>query len=220
MTDPAHLIYPIFLQCTSYCIDKFWINIFNNLAYGITPYGSYIYKDTLTYKTKSDKSFSCIIDTDTEPFALYTNVYDLIHTTMGITSPSQRLDMSNEFETADDRDRTDWATIKKKNVKDMLIDLYALKVMNDHGRSMEDTRHLRGFICTAMAFKAITSTDITMMNGRIDSIKGIDFDDTGVLTHITDIYINDNEDVQSTRGGKRTSMSLNWLKYLEGLDSR
>jgi len=220
MTDTNHLIYPIFLQCSNYCDDQFWINIFTNLAYGVTPYGSYFYKNSLNYKTKTAKIFSCIVDMSTDPHTLYTEVYELIHSAMGVISPSQRLEMHQEFDSGEDRNRTDWSVIKKKNIKDMLIDLYAIKVMTEHNRSMEDTRTLRGFICTALTFKALTASDITMMDGRIESIKGIDFDDNGDIIHTADIYITDTEDTQIAPRQRRTSMSLHWMKYLDNLSFR
>ena len=50
------LIYPFFIECLQYTSDKFWKNVFEDLAYGITPAGTYINKDFLTCNYK-DKEF-------------------------------------------------------------------------------------------------------------------------------------------------------------------
>jgi hypothetical protein len=55
MLVKKEIIYPIFLECCQYADDTFWENIFEDLAYGKSPYGTYISKDFLCcgYKKKS-----------------------------------------------------------------------------------------------------------------------------------------------------------------------
>ena len=48
MTIKKEIVYPIFLECFQYITDKFWLNIFEDLAYGKAPYGTYISKGSLT----------------------------------------------------------------------------------------------------------------------------------------------------------------------------
>ena len=54
MPIKREIIYPIFLECCQFTDDKFWENVFEDLAYGKTPYGTYISKDFLccSYKKK------------------------------------------------------------------------------------------------------------------------------------------------------------------------
>ena len=51
------LLYPIFLECCQYTSDIFWENIFEDLAYGKTPYGTYVSKNFLICNNKK-KNFS------------------------------------------------------------------------------------------------------------------------------------------------------------------
>ena len=48
------LIYPIFLSCCEFSKDNFWKFIFEDLAYGNCPYGTYIVKNYIccNYKGK------------------------------------------------------------------------------------------------------------------------------------------------------------------------
>ena len=39
------IVYPGFIECLQFTEDIFWENIFEDLAYGKTPYGTYISKD-------------------------------------------------------------------------------------------------------------------------------------------------------------------------------
>ena len=54
MPIKREIVYPIFLECCQFTDDKFWENVFEDLAYGKTPYGTYISKDFLccSYKKK------------------------------------------------------------------------------------------------------------------------------------------------------------------------
>ena len=70
------IIYPVFLECCQFTIDSFWENIFEDLAYGKTPYGTYINKDFLCCSYK-DKEFSYKIERkDSEK--LYKDIYNLL----------------------------------------------------------------------------------------------------------------------------------------------
>ena len=47
------LAYPCFLSCTEYTEDEYWKNIFEDLAFGITPQGAYISKNYIISNTKN-----------------------------------------------------------------------------------------------------------------------------------------------------------------------
>ena len=61
MTIKKEIIYPIFLECCQYTTDIFWENVFEDLSYGKTPYGTYITKDFLCCNYK-EKEFSYKIE--------------------------------------------------------------------------------------------------------------------------------------------------------------
>ena len=70
------IVYPIFIECLQFTEDIFWENIFEDLAYGKTPYGTYISKDFLCCKYKK-KDFSYKIERK-DPKILYEEVYNLL----------------------------------------------------------------------------------------------------------------------------------------------
>ena len=76
MVLKKEIIFPVFLNCIQYITDSFWVNIFEDLAYGITPYGSYISKSFLCCNYK-DKEFSYKIERK-EPEQLYNDVLFLL----------------------------------------------------------------------------------------------------------------------------------------------
>ena len=55
------IIYSIFLECSDFCTDNYWKNIFEDLAYGQAPYGTYISKGFFCCNYKN-KEFSYKIE--------------------------------------------------------------------------------------------------------------------------------------------------------------
>jgi len=57
MPSNKEIVYPIFLECCQHADNMFWENIFEKLAYGKTPYGTYISNNFLCCGYK-DKKFT------------------------------------------------------------------------------------------------------------------------------------------------------------------
>ena len=76
MVMKKEILYPVFLECLQFTNDFFWENIFEDLAYGKTPYGTYINKDFLCCNYK-DKEFSYKIEKK-EPELLYNDILFLL----------------------------------------------------------------------------------------------------------------------------------------------
>ena len=88
MPIKREIIYPIFLECCQFTDDKFWENVFEDLAYGKTPYGTYISKDFLCCSYKK-KEFSYKIEKKL-PKDVYNDVYDLLTNKLGLLSPLEK----------------------------------------------------------------------------------------------------------------------------------
>jgi hypothetical protein len=61
MPVKREIVYPVFLECCQYADDIFWENVFEDLAYGKPPYGTYISKGFLCCSFKN-KEFSYKIE--------------------------------------------------------------------------------------------------------------------------------------------------------------
>ena len=170
------IVYPIFIECLQFTEDIFWENIFEDLAYGKTPYGTYISKDFLCCKYKK-KDFSYKIERK-DPKILYEEVYNLLANKLGLLSSEEKITkkkLFNELETNLKQSGKNWIDIKKKNVKETLIELYVTKMKNKYSLTLAQSRYLMSIIFIAIVFKVITNKDIEYENGVIHNIKGIDF---------------------------------------------
>jgi hypothetical protein len=216
MLVKKEIIYPIFLECCQYADDTFWENIFEDLAYGKSPYGTYISKDFLCCGYKK-KEFSYKIEKkNTE--VIYSEIYELLTKKLGLLSYREKIkkkkiftDLENSFLGT----RKKWSDIKKKNMKELLIELYVTRMKNKYLLSSKQAKYLISIILIALVFKVITSNSIDYNNGRINSIEGIDFAKKQVIIK-SNLYSLEVNFAPHIFVDKKT-MSENWEKFLENL---
>jgi hypothetical protein len=188
MTIKKEIIYPIFLECCQYTNDIYWENIFQDLAYGKTPYGTYISKDSICCNYKN-KEFNYKIE-QKNPEQLYNDVYFLFHKKFGLLSQRDKINKKIDFYNIEDEmknGRKSWANIRKKNIKDLLIENYVIDMKNKYLLSTQQTKYLLSIIFIAMTFKVICSKDILYEEGKIKNINGIQLKKKQIIVE-RDIY--------------------------------
>ena len=176
MTNKKDIIYPIFLECSQFITDKFWDNIFEDLAYGKAPYGTYISKGSLTCKYK-DKEFIYKIEKK-DPEILYNEVYVLLTKKLGLLSHQDKINKKIDFQNIEDEikeGRKNWNSIRKKNIKDLLIENYVITMKNKYLLTIKQAKYLLSIIFIGMIFKIISVKDIEYRDGIITKIEGINF---------------------------------------------
>lgn len=182
MVIKRELIYPFFLECIQYSSDEFWEQIFEDLAYGKSPYGTYIYKDFISCKSKK-KEFSYKIEKK-DPQILYNEIYSLLTKKLGLLSNREKLKNQKIFDESEDlmkENRKSWNTIRKKNVKKLLIELFISRMKTEYNIPNQKIKKLLAFIYIGMMFKIITAEDIIYFDGQIQRIEGIDFSKNSVI---------------------------------------
>ena len=171
------IIYPIFTECMPHAADKFWETVFEDLAYGKTPHGVYISKESLICGYKK-KDFCYKIDQTQDPKLVHDDVYKLLNERLGLLSTSERAAKMAEFhriaESLQEKNM-EWSKIKKKNTKDQLIEIFVASMKDEHSLSLKRARQLLAVIFIAMMFKVISAKDINYSDGKIHSIEGITF---------------------------------------------
>ena len=214
MVIKKEIIYPIFLECCQYATDTFWINIFEDLAYGKTPYGTYISKDFVCCNYKN-KEFSYKIEKK-DSKQLYDDIYLLFAKKLGLLSQIDKINKKIDFDSIEEEIKEykkSWVNIKKKNIKDLFIENYVIDMKKTHNLTIKQARYLLSTIFIGMIFKIITSKDIQYEDGKIKEIKGITFKNKKIILEknihnvepvLTPVII-----IQSNL------LSDNWCKYLE-----
>lgn len=216
MTIKKEIIYPIFLECCQYSNDIFWENIFEDLAYGKTPYGTYISKGFLCCNYK-DKEFSYKIEQkDSEQ--LYNDIYLLLAKKLGLLSQRDKIKKKIDFFNIEEElkeGRKNWSSIRKKNIKDLLIENYVIDMKNKYLLSLKQSQYLLSIIFIGMIFKVISVKDIHYENGKIEHIDGIEIKNKQINI-LRDIY-NTETTLNNCIIIEANLMSHNWEKYLTNL---
>ena len=96
MPIKKEIVYPIFLECCQYTTDIFWENVFEDLSYGKTPYGTYITKDFLCCNYK-DKEFSYKIEKNKDTEQLYNDIFNLLSKKLGLLSQRDKIKKKIDF---------------------------------------------------------------------------------------------------------------------------
>lgn len=170
------IVYPVFLQCCQHADDIFWETIFEDLAYGKPPYGTYICKDFLCCNYKK-KEFTYKIEKK-DSLTIYTDIYDLLTQKVGILSQREKVRKRKAFTDLEENikeSRKNWNNIRKKNIKELLIELYVSRMKIKHSLSIKQAKYLLSVIMIGLVFKVITNEDIIYTDGSIRHIEGIDF---------------------------------------------
>jgi hypothetical protein len=219
MVIKNEIIYPVFLECCQYAEDTFWINIFEDLAYGKTPYGTYINKDFLCCSYKK-KEFSYKIERK-DPKILYTDIYNLLTKKLGILSKKEKVRKRVNFHETESRIKKyhqDWSNIRKKNIKDLLIERYVIDMKHKYELSIKQTKYLSSVIFIAMIFKVIGPKDIEYSNGKIQNISGIEYTKNKIIIkrNIYNISVDFTPEILINK----KVMSDNWGKYIESLKKK
>jgi hypothetical protein len=223
MLDGKEIVYPLFLECCAHATDEFWRSIFEDLSYGKPPYGTYISKGFLCCSYKG-KEFSYKIE-KIPSTRLYTDIQGLLIGKLGILSSKERTQRKILFDLVENNikeSRQTWIGIKKKNVKDFLIEHFVLRMQRKYHLTVKQAKKVLSFISIALMFKVIKNKDITYDGHRIVSIAGISFK-KGYSMFASNILMNKEfngvyvspEIIQENH---HKHMSANWIKFLKKLE--
>ena len=207
------LIYPFFIECIAYTTDPYWKSIFEDLAHGISPYSTYINRDVIMCNYK-DREFAYKIQrkpTDT----LYNEIFDLFKKKLGLLSPSEILSNRNDMN-YDDVVCNDWSLIKKKNIRETLVERYVIEMKNKFALTIQQAKYLNDIIFLSLVLRVLVPSDIIIKNGMIESVNGVHFE-TGKITFDYNIYDIQLSCQQPEFIIEENLMAANWYKFLNTL---
>jgi len=171
------IVFPQFLEASVHAIDPFWKSVFENLAYEKCPYGIYFSKGFLCCSFKG-KEFVYKIE-QKEPDILYNEVHYLLHNKANINSSNDHYKLIKCFEEIEkelkDIKNSNWTSIKKKSIKDNIIENFIIEMKNKYELSLSVCKELNSVIQLGLIFKTITPKDIVYEDGKITKIVGIEF---------------------------------------------
>jgi len=208
------IIYPIFLECSQICTDSFWKNIFEDLSYGQAPYGTFISKGFFCCNYKN-KEFSYKIEKK-DSQKLYDDISSLCKK-IGLLSHNDKIQKKIDFRNLENdikEDREKWCNIRKKNLKDFLIENFVINMKKKYNLDNNQSKYLNYVIFLSMIFKIIGMKDVEYEDGEIKSIKGISFEEKKIILE-NDLFQYDGR--KCILIDDKKFMSDSWEKYLTAL---
>lgn len=211
------IVYPFLLECCEHTQDSYWFNIFEELAYGKAPYRTYISSNFLCCNHKK-KEFTYKLENKYSSEQTYKELYNLLKNRLGLLSHQDKINNKELFNIVEQNikeTRTLWTNIRKKNVKDLMIELYVIRMKKKHQLNHKQTKYLMSIIFLAIVFKVITYKDIDYSENKINHIDGIDFENKKVILK-TNIY-NINVSFEPYIFLDKKILSEHWDKYIKEL---
>ena len=208
---PKTLLYPIFLKFSSKLQDNFWRFVYEDLSYGITPYGVYIQDDYICCYIKN-KEFSWKIVEDNVDSVQ--QLHELLQKKAGILSEKDKVEKKENLK---EEKMKEGKSMNKKTYRDNLIQNYIIKEGKKYEIRIDILKNLLSFLNNAFLFKVISVSDIVFNKlGEMESIKGIEFKKNKVVikyhlfSNVTSSSISEDE-------VKKHNISSLWKIFLEEL---
>ena len=217
MPPKRDIVYPIFLECCQYADDNFWENVFEDLAYGKCPSGTYMNKNFFCCSYKN-KEFSYKVERK-DPHEIYDEIYGLLTEKLGILSVKEKAKkkiLFNELEQNIKDSRQEWNSIRKKNIKDVLYEKFVIDMKKKYDLSAKQCKFLLGILMLSILFKTISSKDIVYKDDKIISIEGFVFEKNKVSFN-RKVFSETSENVNDDVSENTNALFPYWEKHLKSI---
>jgi len=182
--DKREVLYPVFEQCVQHTTDDFWKNIFENFSMGKCPKGLYISKDTIYSSNKKKGVFYNIpqYESIAQSKNVFSEVRNILMNELSICSnidiDNKKREISETNKPGEINDDTVWSEIRKKNTREIYIIKFVLRMKRKYNLDWHNTQDLYSLVHTSFIYKSQSSKDVNFKNKRIESINGIEYDES------------------------------------------
>lgn len=207
------IIFSIFLSVAEYCTDQFWKDLFENLAYGICPYGLFFNSSKLLCCKFKNKEFYYDFHNKTAK-EIFLELTSILKTKFFISS---RQEQSRQYKNCDKLSLDNvqnWSDIRKKSLQLSLLENYILELQKKHNFSSKICRKILSNILIALQFKVISSNDVVFdsYKNQISTINGLNINEHGIRFENKEMYID--LDVQDYGDIDKISFIQLWRKLV------
>jgi hypothetical protein len=175
MKTNTEIKYPVFIEVSGFPTEQFWVVIFEDLAYGKCPYGTYFDGDTMICCRFKNKEFHYKFSNKPANI-VHDELYSIFQDKLQLISKTEQSNKSIAFtKMLDDKNGKDWIDIKKKNVKTMLLENYVIDMTSKYELSALQMKKLLSIIMIGFQFKILLNNDVNydIEKGIIIDIKGV-----------------------------------------------
>ena len=218
---------PLFLEFLEFEQDMYWIELFKDLSKSKTPVGVYFYNNCICFKGKPNNTINLSDYSTSDYRTLYEDIIDFLKNVVKLKSPSEKENdqLSYYIDEQKIKDNiVNWSDIKKKKTKDILIELFSIKMKQKFSLSVHQTRNLISSLAIKIAFKHIQGSDINIIDGEIETINGLMFEKKKFFFENDQIdqsiQIQYHIDLSEFTENNPKNMIELWLKHLSDVEQR
>ena len=213
---PKEIIYPILSECADLAKDEFWKQLYHDLSAGKVTKGIFISHGVIQ-STNKRNGFQYSI-ADKAPEVIIVELHHLITTHTSICS---RKDVSKKQAFIEDLEKElvdyskgKWTSIKRKNLRMILLVDYALHLQKAHNLDWTATMAAHRTIVRAFDDKTHSSRDVEYEDGKIISIQDIELDDDGKSIINTREDSSQTSEISTTESNRPGLLNSLWEPYL------
>jgi hypothetical protein len=207
MSARTKVQYPIFLEFTHHAKDEYWKLLYEDMAFGKFPAGTFVQNNHFCCFSKG-KEFSVALTP--KNFSVFTQVHSLLSNDLGIRSEKEKNVMKENVllsQTAKD---------PKRLIKDISLTSFIIKKggafrLPDHIICKLFSLFIVGFM-----FKTLLLKDVVFCGNEIQDIRGFSFAEKKVRISKSILELKKPSPLCDTRNDPRL-LSGYWSKYMHNL---
>ena len=179
MSKYSALRFPRLLELSLRQENSFWSTIFESLAYGKSPYGSYVTNSNfLVGKNKGNTFTYDLNDPEKSLDTLNKELKDILSTNLNLMSKGDRVMKIDTFNNVRGQLISNfrlkkWNDIRRKSIRDLLLEMYVIKISGEKHISLQNTHKILSSLLIAFMFKRISNDQVTVDNFEIKNIRDV-----------------------------------------------
>ncbi len=212
------LFYPVMLGVANITECPFWRPLFEGLAYGRAPTGCYVSSSGFLTCGIKNKEFAYKLDADKPVAELKRDIMRLLKERLKLLSFNDRIKKLKKFEEAKRLQKEKnlnckWSEIRKKNIKDMLLENYVIGLMRKNKLDKTQATELFAKLTIALIFKLLSPDEIICEQGKIQEITGVSSE--GEIEVIAAMRLNEiPRKVTRMKKTRRMTTRMLWEKFI------
>jgi hypothetical protein len=203
--------YPIFLEFAHHVKDEYWKLLYEDMAFGKFPGGTYIQKNYFCCFCKG-KEFS--VELIPKNFSVFTQIHSLLSNDLGIRSEKEKLVLKeNILHSQNVKD-------PKRLIKDISLTSFIIKKGEQFRLPDNIIRKIFSLFIVGFMFKTLLLKDVVFQGNEIQDIRGFTFTDKKVRINKNILELKKPaimEDTCIKNDSHNNLLSSHWQKFTDNL---
>lgn len=204
---------PIFLKIAEETEDEFWKCLMMNFAYEKCPYGVVMEEPYVFCRFKGNE-FNFNFERVDDPHEAFITLKHYLQTNLHIESTRDHFEKYTHMSSWMCYRGVEWVDIKKKSIKELLLQNYVIQQKQHHQLSLRQCKKLLSTLLIGIQFKRISNHDIQYNPTEmvIEHIDGVTFEESKVI--VPNVVEHTKLEIESSISQSKVNLWEAWDKYI------